>query len=148
MRIVTLLAVLLMLSGCLSARDDGGQEPSGPSSTEGEARVLQEVELLRQSVNTPGPGPHSFTADVPSGGARSVRWQLTIEGVAAATSTVTGHGCSNGANVNLVVGAVVTSTRGGNCDDLGAGPAEFTVMLTDPALAFTVVILGSVVAPA
>lgn len=140
MRILAVLTCLLF-AGCLAGGNDNGvaDEPE----TSGQPAGRESVELGRYSVNTPGPGPHTFTVTVPPGGADDVRWQLTITGPAL-TSTVSGHGCSGGANVNVMIAIVGSSTRGGSCNDLPAGDAEFTVNLTDPALAFTAKILGTV----
>ena len=146
MRVLASFALVVLLAGCL-AEQPAPDEPATGADESAARQVTRDVELGRHTVNTPGPGPHTFTVDVPAGGAQGVRWTLTITGPSA-TSSVSGHGCSNGGNVNIVVGIGATSTTGGTCDDLAAGPAEFTVNLTDPAVAFTAIISGSVTVPA
>lgn len=150
MRLLAVLVCSILSAGCLATDGDDGSDAADdlPSGTMRASKSV-ELELGRHSVNMPRPGLHTFTATVPPGGADDVRWQLTITG-SYLTSTVSGHGCGEGVgpNVNLVIGVAVTSTRGGPCDALSAGEAEFTVNLTDAATAFTATIVGTVTVPA
>lgn len=139
MRWLALCAVLVLLAGCAAPGDGNDTVVADEDQTGG--AVTQTIELGRLDVNTPGPGPHTFTVDVPPGGSVNVRWTLTVTGPNV-TSSVTGNGCGTNGNIGIVVGA--TSTKSGSCDDLPTGPAEFTVNLTDPAAAFTAVISGTV----
>lgn len=140
-----LLLLLALLPGCLAPEPDGNDGSVESTDEEGRGLVTSTQELGRTTVSTPGPGSHSFTVDVPAGGATNVGWTLTIEGPNV-TSTVNGHGCSSNipTNISIAIGIGASNTKNGSCDDLPAGPAEFTVMLTDPALSFTAIIHGSV----
>lgn len=153
-RLLALLALLLTapFAGCLDAADAREADDADPADGEaalpgspgpgshGRSSVTSTHDLGSASGSSVQPARFDFTVEVPAGGARSVRWSMTIETAGISQlNRVEGPGCTGVVQSVTLLGS---NTFGGECDDLSTGTHTFTAVLGSPALAFEASVRG------
>ena len=149
---LTLLALTLtaLSAGCTApaagidraAADQSPPEGAEDSGSHGMSSVTSSFELGSAKGSTLTPARYPFKVTVPDGGAKDVRWDLTIETTSdSLLQRVEGPGCGSTGIMVILVG---TSTFGGHCDDLAPGEHEFAAVLDSAAVSFTAVVKGQV----
>lgn len=147
-RALAILAIALTASfaGCLDdapepeetpAASDGGP---GAEGSHGRSSVTTTRDLGATSGSSLQPARIDFAVEVPAGGARNVRWTMTIESAGISQlNRVEGPGCTAVVQSVTVLGS---NTFGGACDDLAVGTHTFTAVLGSPAVAFEASVRG------
>lgn len=145
------LALTASFAGCLDGgaldvegapADPTAANPTTGGGSHGRSSVTSSHGLGAVSGSNVQPSRFDFDVEVPSGGAGSVRWTMTIETSGnSVLNRVEGPGCAAGAMGFSVAGS---NTFGGQCDDLAPGTHTFTAVLGSPATAFTAAVRGQV----